>query len=59
MYVYYKSCLDPNGTIEQLGGRPLLDSLADIGGGGWRILAKPGCHQSRILSFAEKLTRVA
>ena len=41
--MYYKSCLDPNGTIEDLHGRPLLDSLAENPKiGGWRILAKPG-----------------
>ena len=27
---YYKSCIDTNGTLEKLGGRPLLDILSNF-----------------------------
>lgn len=33
--LYYESCLDTNDTIEQLGAKPMLDLLKEIGG--WNV----------------------
>ena len=35
---YYQSCIDVNGTIEKLGGKPLLDMIDSVKIGGWPIM---------------------